>query len=408
MKKIVGVAVAMSGILAMGVGQAWSLSSETTMLLDLLKAKGVITQKDAAEFTKTLESKTADSDDDHRHSVQSLSDRLERIEQKEGAGLAEATSKVKLSGVVEVEMSSGRAKDSAGDKTNSSDISLATAQLNADAEVNQYVNGHLAVLYEEEPGDSSNITLDEAIIGLKGGEEMPVYANAGRMYVPFGHFESHLITDPVTLTLGETNDTAVIAGYANNIVDLNVGAFRGKVKETGKSDHVNSLVASVTLSLPKGSENGLAMTGGVSYLSNLAASDSLEAETTVPGEVIDAAGGVSTFLSVAYAERFFFEAEYLGALENFADGDLSFVDANNRKPQAWNLEAAAKITEKTEVAVRYGGSDKAGNFLADNEYGAAFQYELFDNTNIAIEYLFQKFQDDSDNSQATMQLAVEF
>jgi hypothetical protein len=411
MRKVVRVAVAMSGLLLLGVGQAWALSPETLMLLDLLKAKGVINQQDAEEFTRALEAKApaASEEEDHHHGVQSLSDRVERLEGKTGA-LAEVSDRVRVSGLVEVAASTARTRDAAGHKQNSSDVTLSTAQLNADATVNPYVNGHLALLYEEDPQDSGNTTvgLDEAIVALNGGEAWPVYANIGRMYVPFGHFESHFVSDPLTLALGETNDTAVVAGFANELVDVNAGVMKAKVKEAGSSDHVNTVVASATLSLPAASKEGLAMTSGVSYLSTLAASDGLEAETTTAGEVADSVGGVSGFVSLAYGECFFFDAEYLGALEGFRTGDLSFVDAHNRRPSAWNLEAAAKITPGTEFALRYGGSDQAGNFLAENEYGAAVLYELFADTSLTIEYLFQEFQDAVNNSQATMQLAVEF
>lgn len=412
MNKIMGMVVALHGVVLLGVSQAWALSPETTMLLELLKAKGVISQQDADEFTKTLEATVpAVSDEtDHYHSVQSLSDRLERLEAKEGRSWDEKLGKVRFSGIVEVDMGTARTKDATGHKESSSDVTLATALLNADATINQYINGHLAVLYEEDPWDSGNNTLglDEAVIGVNGGETLPAYANAGRMYVPFGHFESHFISDPLTLTLGETNDTAVVAGFANDTLDVNAGVFKGKVKETGSHEQINSVVASAILSLPAASDEGVSVSGGVSYLSNLAASDGLEAETTTTGEVADRAGGVSAFVSLAYGERFFFDAEYLGALDNFADGDFSFSDANNRQPRAWNLEAAVKIASRTEFALRYAGSDEAGSFLAEDEYGAVLLYQLFDETSVAIEYLFQEFLDDSNNSQATMQLAVEF
>jgi hypothetical protein len=312
--------------------------------------------------------------------------------------------------LVEVELSTVRAKDSDGNKANRSDVGLAKAQLDADSAANQYVQGHLALLYEEDPTDSGNndITLDEAIIRLQGEEVLPAYANVGRMHLPFGNFASHFVTDPLTLVLGETIDTAIVAGYANDMVDLNVGAFKGKVKETGKGDQVNSAVASATFLLPMANKYGLALAGGVSYLANLAASDGLEAETTISGEVSETVGGVSAYLSLAYGGRFFLDAEYLGALDRFAAGDLSFVDENNRKPRAWNLEAAAKLTEEIELAVRYGGSDQAGNFLAAKEYGVALLYDIFANIALTFEYLVQDFADDSANSQATMQLAVEF
>lgn len=399
----------------MGAGPAWSVSPETAILLDLLKAKGVITESEATEFTRTLEAKSVPAvpaADGHYHSVQSLTERVERLEGEGGSGdPAGIVKKIEFSGLVEVDLSTAHTRDVDGHKAKRSDITLATAQVNADAEVNRYVNGHMSLLYEEDPTDSGNITinLDEAVIGLKGGGDWPVYANLGRMYVPFGNFASHFISDPQTLILGETNDTAVVAGYANDLVDLEVGVFRGKVKETGKGDHATSGMASVKLSWPKGgSENGLAMTGGVSYLSNLAASDGLEAETTTPGEIDDLVGGGSAFLSMAYAGCYFFDAEYLGALESFAAGGLSLTDDKNRRPQAWNVEAAARFAGKLEFALRYGGSIEAGTFLAKEEYGAALLHDIFANTALIVEYLVQDFQDGSSNSQATMQVAVEF
>ena len=389
------------------------------MLLDLLQAKGVITQSEAAEFTKALEDKkavAAPAEDDHYHSVQSLADRVERLERKPDQGAGKVLGKkVDLSGLIEVDMTSNRTKDSAGKKANNNDVNLSTAQLSADATINQYVNTRLTLLYEEDPADSgnSNVTLDEAVIGLNGDESCPASANLGRMYVPFGHFESHFITDPLTLALGETNDTAVVAGYANDIIDLSAGMLRGKVKETGKSDHINTAVASAIISLPKANEEGLTLSSGVSYLSNLAASDALtdanDEGGTTAGEVADTVDGMSAFLSLSYAERFFFNAEYLGALDDFAEGDFEFIDARNRRPQTWNLEAAARVIDKLEFALRYGGSDEGGeNFLADNEYGTALLYDIFDKTSLTVEYLFQEFRDNSNDSRATMQVAVEF
>ncbi len=406
-------AALVSGMVLMGAGPAWSLSPETAVLLDLLKAKGVINDNEAAEFTKTLEAKyatVAAAEDDHYHSVQSLTDRLERLEGQGGSGPVESVKKIELSGLVEVDLSTARLKDAEGHKSKSSDITLSTVQINAEASVNQYVNGHLALLYEEDPADPGNndITLDEAIIGLKGGEAWPAYANMGRLYVPFGNFTSHFISDPQPLILGETSDTALIAGYANDIVDLNFGAFRGKVKETGDGNHVTCGVAAAKFAWPKGGDGkGLAMAGGVSYLSNLAASDGLEAEATIPGEVDDVVGGGSAFLGLAYADRYFFDAEYLGALDSFADGDFGFVDDKNRRPQAWNVEAAARFADQLEVALRYGGSIEAGTLLAEEEYGAALRYDIFDNTALTVEYLVQTFVDGGSSSQAVMQVAVE-
>lgn len=433
MKKIRNITAGVGGLLLMMASQAWSVSPETALLLDLLKAKGVINQAEADEFAKTLDGKMAEappaapasaSGDGRPHSVQSLSDREDRREEKEdkAAMVEEVASTITFSGLLEAGLTSSRYSDPLAGKTKSSDLTLTTAQLSADAFFSHYVNGHLALLYEEDPADpdNSNIILEEALVGIKGGEACPTYVNVGRMYVPFGHFESHFISDPLTLILGETNDTALVAGYVNDVVDLGLGVFKGKVVESGQNDHLNSLVASAKASLPVGTAEGLTLKGGVSYLSNLATSDALRpysmddmdddptTEILTPGEVSKTVGGLSAFLSLAFAEQFFLEAEYLGALKAFTEGDLNFINADNRKPQAWSLEAAAKISPKLEFALRYGGSDQAGNFLAEDEYGAALLYNLFDNTALTVEYLLQDFQDNSTNRQSTMQLAVEF
>lgn len=407
-------ATVVSGMVLMGAGPARALSSETALLLDLLKDKGVINDSEAAGVAKALEAKAAagaPSEDGHYHSVRSLTDRVESLEGKGSDDPAGLSHPIEFSGVVEVDLSKARSRDADGYTSNRSDITLSTAQMNADAAVNRYVTAHLALLYEEDPDDSGhlNITLDEAIIGYRGGGAWPVYANLGRMYVPFGNFESHFISDPQTVILGETNDTAAVVGYANDIMDLSIGVFRGKIKEIGKGDHIASGVTSAKFSWPRGgTNNGLAMTGGVSYLSNLAVSDGLEAEATNPGEIGDVVGGGSAFLGVALSDRFFLDGEYLGALNGFATGDFSFVDDRNRRPQAWNVEAAARFTDTLEFALRYGGSNEAGSFLAEEEYGVALLYGIFVNTAITVEYLVQDFQDASNNSQIITQLAVEF
>jgi hypothetical protein len=70
--------------------------------------------------------------------------------------------------------------------------------------------------------------------------------------------------------LGETNDGAAVAGYrfGGEMIDLSVGAFNGDIDEAGEDNHIDSFVAAVTV-------QPLAfLMAGISYTSNLAASDS--------------------------------------------------------------------------------------------------------------------------------------
>ena len=45
-------------------------------------------------------------------------------------------------------------------------------------------------------------------------------------------------------------------------------------------------------------------------------------------------------LGVSFQERFFLEAEFVTALDNFRPGELRFDGEEKREPKAWNLESA--------------------------------------------------------------------
>ncbi len=110
--------------------------------------------------------------------------------------------------------------------------------------------------------------------------------------------------------------------------------------------------------------------------------------------------------------RFFFKAEYVGAVE-------SFEEDKNFKPKAWNFEFAFIPIEDLEVAVRYGGSSDTAItlppdtfiFLPDTQIGICGIYEIFNNTSIGLEYLYEDFENDDELDEVvtiTTQLAVEF
>ena len=99
--------------------------------------------------------------------------------------------------------------------------------------------------------------------------------------------------------------------------------------------------------------------------------------------------------------RFFFEAEYIGAVE-------SFEEEINFKTKAWNFEVAFIPIEDFEVAVRYGGSADTLNFLPVMQLGICGIYEIFNNTTIGLEYLYEEFENDDEVITLTTQLAVEF
>ncbi len=329
--------------------------------------------------------------------------------------LEEYIKRIEFSGTIEVEAGYEQIKKKAGEKEDSSDLTLATVDFAVDALITDRMRTHILFEYE----DGENIIVDEAIIHYQAKEvcvpdlscNSPWYANIGRLTIPFGYFESLFINGPLTEDLGETKETAVIAGIYNPFINIAAGVFNGDIDKAENDDHIESYVAACTFTLPEDVSPNVGLMIGVSYISNIADSDDLadffleefdpDPVDPDPIEIEDYVAGFSSFLSVSFMNRFFFEAEYVGAAE-------SFEEDKNFKPRAWNFEFAFIPIEDFEVAVRYGGSSDTLNFLPDTQVGICGIYEIFNNTSIGLEYLYEEFENDDEVVTITTQLAVEF
>jgi len=347
--------------------------------------------------------------------TQGLPERIRRIEeelqQKKEGVLGKWADKITLSGVIEAEAGyeDYDYDDPGEDDEDSSDIALATVELGVDVDIVKHVKGHVLFLWEED--DTEEVVVDEGFITLDGEDVVPLYLNVGKLYVPFGNFESHFISDPLTLELGETRESALTVGYVNEWMDVSVSAFNGDIDETGEDNHIESYVASASFSLPEETVSNLGIRAGVSYISNIADSDGLQDyldEEYGVDEIKDYISGWSVFLSVSFMDKLFFEAEYVGATDNFEESDLGLDPGVKFEPKTWNFELAYAATDQLEVAVKYEGGDDLGNILPEDQYGAAVTYGLFKNTSIAFEYLHGEFENDDERDLITTQLAVEF
>jgi hypothetical protein len=340
--------------------------------------------------------------------AQSLTERVRQIEEKmKQTGLLEKwADKITLSGLIEAEggYQDYDYDDPAEDDEDSSDIVLATVELGVDVDITKHVKGHVLFLWEED--DTEPVDVDEGFITLDGEDVVPLYLTVGKLYVPFGNFESHFISDPLTLELGETRESALTVGYVNEWVNVSVSAFNGDVDETGEDDHIESFVASASLSVPEEVSSNFGICGGVSYISNIADTDGLEEET--PGEIKDYVGGFHAFASLSFMDKLFLEFEYLGAVDEFEAGELSFDGGQEFEPETWNVELAYAATDRLELAVKYEGGDDLDNFLPEDQYGAAVTYGLFENTSLSLEYLHGEFENDDERDLFTTQLAIGF
>ncbi|MFO7802395.1 MAG: LbtU family siderophore porin, partial [Desulfovermiculus sp.] len=340
--------------------------------------------------------------------LQGISERIGKVEDKlqDTSPLGGLSDRLSISGLIEAEAGYEDMDydDPSKQDEDSSDITLATVEMGIDADISKYVSGHVLFLWEED--DTEPVDLDEGYITLDGADKLPMYANIGKLYVPFGYFGTHFISDPLTLELGETRESAVQAGWGNDFFDISAAVFNGDVDESGEDNHVESYVANAAVSLPQNTLPGLNMSFGGSYISNIADSDGLEGE--VSGDLTDYVPGLGAFLSLSYVERIFLEAEYVGALDNFETGELGFDAGQHLEPRTWNFELAVAPADKWTLAARYEGGDDLGDFLPETQYGGAVSYSLFENTALALEYLHGEFENDDEYDRITTQLAVEF
>ena len=413
-------------------GSAHALSYETEILLKLLEKKGIVTEEEAASLREDMDAMATRSEAEKPAKTVAKSEQKELKKPGGVKGIRkryEVLDKIRegihFSGTVEVEAGYEKTEPAEGDSENSSNIELATAELSVDAAITDRVKAHVLFLYE----DDEDVVVDEAYIAINSDAvcepdeacKSPWYAGAGKLYVPFGSFESHFISDPLTLELGETRETAALAGIWNDWVNVAAGVFNGDINETGKDDHIAKFFATGVFSLPEETVSAFEFRAGVSYISDISDSDGLtdfmseefstEAESTdaeeephvtpFDDEVQAYVQGFTAFISATFAEKFTVEAEYLGALDAYKENP-------NFKPQSWNFEFAFTPIEVLELAIRYGGSDKTLNFLPDTQYGGCISYGLFENTSLALEYMYGEFENDDKEHSVTAQLAVEY
>ncbi|MFW6387040.1 MAG: LbtU family siderophore porin [Thermodesulfobacteriota bacterium] len=357
---------------------------------------------------------------------------LERIEQLESrlaqqdrsgadakgpsAELGSWSERISLSGLLEVEGVYEDVDFDADGSEDASDLVLATVELGIDAELTEHVSGHVLLLWEED--DTEPIDVDEAFMLFDGGNDAPVWIRAGKMYVPFGNFSSNMISDPLTLEIGETNESAVEAGVRMGNFYALAYVFNGDVDEAGDDNHIDNFGAQMGYALE---QDSFSLDASISYINNLVDSDGWEGE--LDSDLDDYVGGLGMH-AVIEAGAFNIIGEYILALD-----DPEYVAGNSVEErdaiEVWNLEVGYAFTmfnKEALVGVAYQGSNNGDSFMpegyasADDEldfipqdrYMFTIGTEILPHTSLGLEYLHDEYEDDDSADIVTAQLALEF
>lgn len=303
-----------------------------------------------------------------------------------------------FSGAIEVEAN----YNSDYDNESSSDLTLATVAFGLDMQAHEWVQGHVLFLYEEDSGD--DVVVDEAFVTIGNADATPVFLSVGRMYVPFGNFTTFMVSDPLTLEMAETQETALQVGYADNGLHAALYAFNGETTESNTIEQYG-----VHAGYEMANDN-IKLQFDMSYTSSLFDSDSLTDEFGVFATDGDYVAGLGLHTVVGFSGLTII-GEYITALE-----DLD-VAGDKIDPYTFNIETAytANLLQlETTFAIAYQGSKDLAGFLPEERYLASLGFNLYEDTALTVEYAYDDDYSTSDggtgdNAESiTAQLAYEF
>jgi hypothetical protein len=311
---------------------------------------------------------------------------------------------VSISGIVQVEARFNQDYDG----NDSSDFVADEVGVAIEAQVHKMAKAQISFLYEE---GATDLEIDEAFVTLGQSE---AYLAVGQLYVPFGNFESHLISDPLTLELGEAREKAAQVGFEKGGVYGSIYAFNGATQE-GSEDKIDHYGANIGFAQET---ERFSYDLGVGYISDIGDSDGLsdtlgENVTSPDYGYVDGLGAHILF-NIGPVSLI---GEYVTALDGFNVDHFAF-NGKGAEPKAWNAEMGYTFEiggKETTLALGYQGTEEmVAMELPETRVLAGLSVGIYENTTFAFEYARDEDYDENDGGTGkdadmmTLQLAVEF
>lgn len=316
---------------------------------------------------------------------------------------------IEISGALEVEASFSDTY--AGN--DASDITLATVELGFDSQVSERVSAHLLLLHEE---DDTNLEVDEGIISIDMGSGWTI--NAGQMYVPFGAYETNLVSDPLTLEIGETRESAIQASFEKDGLYGSVYMFNGSTIETSTENAGDDTIEHTGVSVGYAWEtDSFTLDVGLDYISSIGDSDGITGKLT-DANADNAPDALQSYVSGTVIhwtygnDNLNFIVEYLQS-DKFQAAELAFK-GNGAEPSALNIELGYGFEWGT-AAIAFQSTDEALALdLPETRTSIGASFDIDQDTALSVEYRSDEDYSTADGgtgndaSQITVQLAVSF
>ncbi len=322
-------------------------------------------------------------------------------------GVGKVSDHITMAGLIEAEFAAGDDFDG----NNFNEFNLATVELMVTGHVNEWVTGTILALYEGGE-ENEHLLIDEGFVEVGNFDQFPVAVAAGKIYVPFGSYDTNMIQDPMTLELGETVDYSMVVGFESNGFRAAVYGYNG-MKETGGSDVIKGYGVGLKYAYES---DILTLDTGISWINNIGDSGGISGyfEDNELDSIRDQVGGVSVHAVAGFGPVTVI-AEWTQALDEFAE--IAFADGQ-AAPKAWNVEIAYGADlggYSSNFAVGMQGSSESVELgLPETRFIAAASIEIFPATALSFEYFYDNDYSVSDGgidenaNTFTTQLAYEF
>jgi len=296
---------------------------------------------------------------------------------------------IEIGGLIEVETS---VSDPDAGST-SSDTVVATVELGLAATISEQLSVEIGLLYEE---DETDLEVDIAQFTYALSNSNWAFT-AGQTYIPFGAYETALVSSPLTLELGETRESALIVSYDNGSLNSTFYAYNGTNKDGGV-DRINNWGSTI------GYTNDV-ISVGFGYVNDLSDSDTIQAELDST-TVADYTAGATANIAIN-AGAITIIAEQVSALDSFVDAPLA-----GEKPKARNIEVdySFKIAGKPSVlAIAAQSTEQASALdLPEDKKLIGLGLELSENVGLGIEYSTEDDYDGASTNNVVIQAAISF
>jgi len=271
-------------------------------------------------------------------------------------------------------------EDASSSTTNSDS---ATLDLEFSYQPCDWFRGDLLITWDDE----TPLEIDEGFVTVGDTETFPLFLTAGKLTLPFGLFETSMISDPLTQEIGEIKTYAGVLGIEWQGLYASTFIYDGSTID-GDDDGRDLKVFGVSAGYLY-EDDALVFMVGSGWIDNITDADSfseflheerLQLKDRSPGAVI--------YSLIEYGPLTF-SAEYVTALEHIEVIDEDEVEDLGRT-EAWSTELSysGEIVEaEFVVALSYGESDSLGDLLPEKRFGAGVSFSPLPYLNLACEYL---------------------